>query len=43
MKMVILPLLDFSGINLSKITEIVLTFDQRESGELFFADLALIR
>ena len=43
MKTVILPLLDFSRINLSKITEIVLTFDQRESGELFFADLALMR
>ena len=43
MKTIILPLADFSGIDLSKITEIALTFDQRDSGELFIADLALIR
>jgi hypothetical protein len=43
MKTVILPLSDFPGIDLAKITEIALIFDQRDSGELFIADLALIR
>ena len=43
MKTIILPLSDFPGIDPVKITEIALTFDQRDSGELFIADLALIR
>ena len=43
MKPVILPLSDFSGIDLGNITQIALIFDQRDTGELFIADLALIR
>ena len=43
MKTIRLPLSDFSGVDLSKITTIALNFDQRDSGELFIADLALIR
>lgn len=42
MKTVILPLADFSGIDLSKITEISLNFDQSDSGELFIADFVLV-
>jgi hypothetical protein len=43
MKMIILPLSDFRGIDLADINEIALTFDKRDSGELFIADIALIR
>lgn len=43
MKTVILPLSDFPGIDLTNITEIALLFDQRDTGELFIADLELIR
>ncbi len=43
MKTTIFPLSDFSGIDLANITKIALIFDQRDTGELLFADLALIR
>jgi hypothetical protein len=42
MKTVIIPLSDLLGIDLAKITEMALIFDQRDSGELFIADLALM-
>lgn len=38
----IIPLIDFSGIDLTGITEIALHFDQRETGSLFISDLALL-
>ena len=43
MKTIHLPLSEFSGVDLSKITEISVSFDQSNTGELFIADLALIR
>ena len=43
MKTLRLPLSEFSGVDLSKIITIALAFDQRDSGELFIADLALIQ
>lgn len=39
----IVPLSQFSGIDIANVTEIAFDFDQRDTGTLFIADLALIK
>jgi hypothetical protein len=38
-----LPLSDFSGMNLTQISEVALLFDQTPSGSLFMGDIELVR